>query len=195
MRMMRFVVRSSRSIAGVMAGLSLALLLLPGAVQANGGGYSGDAYGQLVNNGSSWGGGYVQTEIATLSSSGGFGNYANEELWVSYIGGASNSWVEVGYSANQPNCSTGLQWFWDDESVGTPGRVYCTGAGLHVTHTSPGGHIPDHADSFKSAEARHLHTLLYLRLSSAAPCTSESTSSRISSESCPANSESSGKSG
>ena len=83
--MMRFVVRSFRSIAGIAVGLSLALLLLPGVVQAGAGGYSGDAYGQLVNNGSSWGGGYVQTEIANLSANGP-GNYANEELWVSSIG-------------------------------------------------------------------------------------------------------------
>ena len=121
---MRFVVRSFRSIAGIAVGLSLALLLLPGVVQAGAGGYSGDAYGQLVNNGSSWGGGYVQTEIANLSANGP-GNYANEEIWVSSIGGYWNSWVEVGYSANQPNCYQGLEWFWDEEDEGTAGRVYC----------------------------------------------------------------------
>lgn len=130
--MMRHPARTFQAIASFAAGISLALLLVPGIAQASPpGGYTGHAAGYF-DNGASWGGGYVQTEIANLTA-GGSGVYANEELWVANIGGNSNSWVEVGYSANQPDCNyQGLEWFWDEENNGTPGPVYCGATNLTV---------------------------------------------------------------
>lgn len=62
------------------------------------------------NDGSQWGGGYVQVEIATISSSSSIA-YLNEELWVSTNTGTSD-WVEIGYSYNQSFCpGKALRWF------------------------------------------------------------------------------------
>lgn len=118
---MKWTRRVLQVTGGVAAGIGLALLLVP-SVQATNGGYSGHAAGYF-DNGDSWGGGYVQTEVANLSADGN--SYANEELWVGGIGKVSDSYSEVGYSSNQPDCGTGLSWFWDDDNDGSPSRIYC----------------------------------------------------------------------
>lgn len=62
------------------------------------------------NDGSQWGGGYVQVQVATISSSSSSA-YLNEEMWVSTNTGTSD-WAEIGYSYNQPFCSgKALHWF------------------------------------------------------------------------------------
>lgn len=61
------------------------------------------------DDGSAWGGGYVQVEVVALSASENA--YLNEELWTTTNDG-TNYWAEIGYSYNQPYCrGTGLRWF------------------------------------------------------------------------------------
>jgi hypothetical protein len=64
-----------------------------------------------IDNGSAWGGGYVDTQVVNLSALSG--SWMNEELWVAGQGGDNiSNWVEMGYTDGGPNCPGGLQWFW-----------------------------------------------------------------------------------
>lgn len=68
-------------------------------------------------DGDAWGGGYVQTQVVGLSATSTA--YLNEELWVTTSGNSTSTWVEIGYSDNNPFCPGGLRWFWDYVSNGT----------------------------------------------------------------------------
>jgi hypothetical protein len=62
------------------------------------------------NDGSAWGGGYVETEVANMSATES--SWINQELWVTTNGNSNAYWAEIGYSANQPYCPGNvLRWF------------------------------------------------------------------------------------
>lgn len=103
---------------GIMTGIALAGMVVPSTVSAspnltgsclNDAAYACYARGTF-NDGSTWGGGYVQTQVVNLTASGSA--YLNEEMWVGTNGNSYSYWAEVGYSDNNPYCPGSFSWFY-----------------------------------------------------------------------------------
>lgn len=86
------------------------------------------------DDGSTWGGGYVQVQVATLSVTSSSA-YLNEELWTT-TNASTSSWAEIGYSYNQAMCrGDALRWFYFYKNPsGTSGRCFGSSPSVGTTH-------------------------------------------------------------
>lgn len=130
--MNRLLKGATQAIIGIAIGLSVGSLLVPAAGATSTGGLTGYAAAQIV--GGSWGGGYVQTQVVNLEDSVQ-GSYANEEMWVTGMGGTQNNYLEVGYTIDNTGCryNSNLEWFTDEVYNGSQIFTLCGNAPSSLT--------------------------------------------------------------